>query len=226
MIVGNGLIARAFNNSLYEFNHVIIFASGVSNSSSTNDADFDRELSLLKKYQFSKKKLIYFRTSSLFDKACQNSPYIKHKINIEKQIQALFSRYIIYRLPILVGKSSNPYTLTNYLYNSIKLGKKIELQVNACRYLIGIDDVVKFVYQTSSVNNLIVNLNYDNKLNMVNIVAIFEKIIGVKANVVLVDKGDCYTVDNSLFISFLTKNNIVQQDCCTDVFNIIKKYYV
>ena len=103
MIVGNGFISKAFKEFSHKFENDIIFGSGVSNSSIT-DANYElaREVALLGKYKTSNKKLIYFSTSSVFDKQSKKSMYVKHKINIENYIQEHFDRYLIYRLPIVV----------------------------------------------------------------------------------------------------------------------------
>lgn len=45
------------------------------------------------------------------------------------------------RLPILVGRTSNPFTLINFLAN-VQEEKPITLHANACRHLLDIDDLV------------------------------------------------------------------------------------
>ena len=47
MIIGNGLIATAFKKSNENYDNVIIFASGVSDSKETTQACFDREEKLI-----------------------------------------------------------------------------------------------------------------------------------------------------------------------------------
>ena len=225
MVVGNGFIARAFTESQYKFDDKIVFASGVSNSSANNDAGFERERALLKIYRSNKKKLIYFSTSSVFDKQRLLSPYVQHKINIERYIQEHFSNYIVYRLPIVVGKSTNPNTLTNYLYHCVESGKEIELHENACRYLMDVDDVVKYVSRTSYIDNLVINLNFNNGLSIKDLVVMFEQILGKKANISLVSKGDCYSIDNSVFVNLINENDTPCLDHETYVYSVINKYY-
>lgn len=227
MIVGDGFIARAFKDSKLNINNKIIFASGVSNSSliANNEIQFERELDLLKTFASSNKKLIYFSTSSIFDKELVNTPYIKHKLLLEKYIQESFTSYLIYRLPIVVGTSINPNTLTNYLYSCITSGNQIELHEKACRYLIDIEDVVKYVNKTSYVENTIINLNFTNRLDVKKIISIFEKVVRKKANIRKANKGDCYSVDNSQFIDLVKEDNISYKDPEEYVSNLIRKYY-
>ncbi|MFN5841955.1 MAG: hypothetical protein ACK45G_01855, partial [Bacteroidota bacterium] len=66
MIVGSGLLANAFS-SFRSVDDMVIFASGVSNSTSTDRNQYDREVELLRKYINRQAKLIYFSTVSVFD---------------------------------------------------------------------------------------------------------------------------------------------------------------
>jgi len=80
MIVGNGMIATKFKR--YEDqDDVLIFASGVSNSSETKDISFLRELEMVKSCldNFSDKRFIYFSSCSLEDIELKNTPYHLHK---------------------------------------------------------------------------------------------------------------------------------------------------
>ena len=78
MIVGDGLIARAFKDSKLNYDDYIIFASGVSNSNETNINEFIREKKLLINIlnQYPEKKIIYF--NSVLSETKSNDYYI-HK---------------------------------------------------------------------------------------------------------------------------------------------------
>jgi len=225
MILGNGLISKAFKEFSHKFDDDIIFGSGVSNSSIRDTNQFEREISLLRSHKTSNKKLIYFSTSSIFDKQSKESLYVQHKINIENYIQKNFNRYLIYRLPIVVGRSANPNTLTNYLYRKINTGEKITIHKNASRYLIDIDDVVKYVCETKNAANLAINLHLNNKLSIIDIVAIFERVLAKRASCDFENTGDSYTIDDSLFLNLIGRNQSLPIDSEAYVFNLIKKYY-
>ena len=60
MIVGNGLIAKAFDN--FKDDKVIIFASGVSNSLEQRKQEFDRENILSNVINENPEKIVYFST--------------------------------------------------------------------------------------------------------------------------------------------------------------------
>ena len=137
MVVGSGLLANTFKS--YRGNEdVIIFASGVSNSGCVDVEQFKRELNLVSKYKTSKNLFVYFSTSSIEDPFLKGSLYIKHKLEIEFYIKANFQRYLIVRLPNVVGKTKNPNTLINFVYNCVQCEDKIEIQLKASRYLIDV----------------------------------------------------------------------------------------
>ena len=106
MVEGSGLLANTFR-SFKDNSDVIIFASGVSNSGCIDSVQFKRELNLVSKYKTSKKLFVYFSTSSIEDPFLKGSLYIKHKLEIEFYIKANFQRYLIVRLPNVVGKTKN-----------------------------------------------------------------------------------------------------------------------
>jgi hypothetical protein len=70
MIVGKGLIAKSFKKFLFLYKNDVIFASGLSNSTSKKKNDFQRELILLEKIinNNQKKKIFYFSTLDVLRK--------------------------------------------------------------------------------------------------------------------------------------------------------------
>lgn len=144
MIIGKGLIASAFIRAEFDSAHHLIFASGVSNSTETDPAAFTRELDLIRHHLAKNTTFVYFSTISVFDPSRQASPYIQHKKQIEKIIRSEADRYLIIRLPIMLGRSENPYTLINYLVRAIVRQAPIQIHAHACRHLLDIDDLVPF----------------------------------------------------------------------------------
>lgn len=225
MVIGNGLIANAFTR-FKEDDSVVIFASGVSNSSLTYADEFEREKTLLREYLSKKKKLVYFSTCSLADKSLSSSQYILHKNEIEKLIQNSHDSYIIFRLPIIVGKSENPHTLTNFFYNRIITNQPFQAYANSCRYLIDIEDAVKIIsliLEKNYFNKEIINVTFNNRIKVTELIKIFEMLLGMPANYELVNKGSCYEVDNSKVKGVLDQMNFKIDEKYN--FNLIQKYY-
>ncbi len=125
MVIGDGLIARCLQ-SFAENDQYLIFASGVSNSNENNEAAYLREFNLLKSYYANHpdKIFVYFSTVAVLDPSIQNKKYILHKKKIEKHIAHHFHKFLIFRLPNVVGLSNNPHTLMNFFLEKSKQMKK------------------------------------------------------------------------------------------------------
>jgi len=199
MVVGNGLLAKAF----FEFtddSEIIIFASGVSNSQEIRESEFLREEKLLLESLNKNKKIIYFSTCSIEDRDLILSPYVLHKLRMEKKI-ATSSSHLILRLPQVVGQTNNPHTLTNFIYNSFTSGSFFEIWRNAKRNLIDIDDVSKIgkaIIGNSIYINSTISIAYKNSISMADLVKIFEDILQKPANCKYIDRGSSYYIDGEL----------------------------
>ena len=219
------MIAKTFNYYYHDNDNVIIFASGVSNSKEQNNSCFEREINLLidKHSKNLDKKFIYFSTISIDDKSLSNSKYINHKINVENIISKNFNNYIIFRLPNIVGNTDNNNTFFNFFKNKIKNNEEIQIQKDAFRYIIDMDDVTKHLQPIidSKLKNKTINICFDDKVKMIDLIENFEKIMNVNANKKIVDGGCDYIVNNEEFMSLIKpyykKNDLY-------IFQTIEKY--
>lgn len=221
MIIGNGMLAKRFKK--YKKNHnIIIFASGVSNSKEMNIKNYDREKNLLNDTisHNQDKLLVYFSTCSLEDKSQQDSKYIMHKKNMEELIQSKCKNYYIFRLPQVVGQTKSP-TLVNFLIYAIQNDIYFEVQKNATRNLIDVDDVFKISDKIITDNifmNEIVNVASPFNIKVIDIVRILEKILGKKAKFEFVNKGcaqnikiDKIKFSNSIFYDKYVENILLKR---------------
>jgi len=208
MVVGYGLLAKAFKQ--YENNNkVLIFASGVSNSSETNAAAYARERELLAEFATVDKKLIYFSTTSIYDQSLQSSNYIKHKLDVESYIASTFPNYIIFRLPNVVGVTKNNNTFFNNIKSKLINGQEIRVNKHAYRYIVDIDDLVATLPSVIDCENRItINACYNNKTSVRDLVKLMGTILHKEYNEILVDGGGNYTVDNSKFLSYVSKESV------------------
>ena len=144
MIIGRGLIASIF--AQYDEDDLLIFASGVSNSLEVRAAEFEREKSLLinSLNSYPDKKIIYFSTCSICDPSKQESPYVLHKLAMEKLIDGHAQRSIILRIGNVVGHGGNPNTLFNFLSNCIRNDLHFTLHSKAGRILIDAAHIASF----------------------------------------------------------------------------------
>lgn len=110
-IVGNGTIASV----LPDREDLLFFASGVSNSAETDEAQYQREVDLLMA-QDKSRHLVYFSTLAMF---YNSTRYVQHKKYMEELIKKNFRHYTIMRLGSPVW-GTNPNHLVNFFRQKIK----------------------------------------------------------------------------------------------------------
>ena len=93
-------------------------------------------------------------------------------------------RYIIVRLPEIIGSKNNPYTLTNFFYTKIVYNEVFKLYENTKRNLLDIDDAIKKTFKIlkkNNVQNSTINILNQNFYSPFQIVKVFEQILEKKA---------------------------------------------
>jgi nucleoside-diphosphate-sugar epimerase len=223
MVIGNGLLAQAFAE-FADRQDVTVFASGVSNSNERNEEAYERELRLLLPHLHANARLIYFSTVSVFDPSLRTSRYIEHKLKVEESIAKTAVAWLVFRLPIVVGQTTNPFTLTNFLYNRIRNNEPFELHRNACRYLIDVEDVRQTLLPIveSPLANKVFNVHFGQKTTLPDLVAAFENLLGQKACSNVVEKGTCYDVPNGDFLALVDPSAI---PAAGYVHRVLRRYY-
>jgi len=229
MIIGSGFIANSFMHLYQNDASVSIFASGTSNSSNTNPHDFNREYHLIEKIlndDCANSKLVYFSTCSVLNQNISEiTPYIKHKINMEKFIST-HPNFLIIRLPNIAGRSLNQNTLLNFLCSKIKRQEIFDLWLDAYRNIIDIDDVIKLskkVIESNSFENTSINIANPNNYQITKVVKEMETVIGKSAIYKDIKKGSKYEIDTQPIKSLITSLKI---DFGTDYLgSTLLKYY-
>jgi len=211
MLIGTGLLANTFNE--YSDNeNVIVFASGVSNSSEKDQKEFLREKKLIERtiYNNQEKLFIYFSSCALENASILNSPYYKHKKDMELFIQQLSQSYLIVRLPQVFGEIKEHTTLINYLCMKIIRGDMFEVWEEAYRYIIHIDDVLTLVksFIENKLENKVINIANTYRYLIFELIECIEMTIGKIADFKVIKKQDKYTLDLSFLESYIEKNNL------------------
>lgn len=197
IIVGSGLIARAFDPYLSLYPDVTIFASGVSSSSESQENNFQREVRLLRKCAELSKHIIYFSTCSIYDYELISSPYVLHKKNIESILGAEYSSTII-RLPQVVGLTRSTTNLFPFLLANILLGRHINVWQTASRYLIDVHDVASIVVALLYADLPLVgpiNVAPPFPITLPELVSLIEAFVGVTGDFSFVDRGSSYSIN-------------------------------
>lgn len=222
-------MANAFVPFFGDDPHLIVVASGVSNSAETRPGQFKRERLLVEAAAASGQPIVYFSTCSVLSPESSQSAYILHKIEMENLVKERASRMSIWRLPQVVGHSGNPHTLTNFLYRRISTGEPFRIWANAKRNLIDVSDaacIISYLVNNGPElpsNNLTSVIASPFSVSMLQLVTIFENVLNKRANYVTENRGDECLPDSSLAVATAAKVGI--SFGYDYIENVIRKYY-
>jgi nucleoside-diphosphate-sugar epimerase len=218
MVVGNGIISKAFASFLDDTN-ILIFASGVSNSKQNDLKEYNREFELIKSYSEVTLKFIYFSTININN----DGIYFKHKLEVEDYIQKNFRDYIIFRLPNVIGYGGNDNNIFNFFKKSILNNSTIYVQ-DVYRSLVDIDDIVMICEKCFSLNlnRTIINISNIEKVKAIDIVGIISEFLEVVPNVIFIESvTKSVDLENTSIVEDLINKNI---DKISYTRRTIKKY--
>lgn len=220
------MLAGAFS-SYEKVENVVVLAAGVSNSNETSHRAFGRERRLVEQTLagLGNKLLVYFSTCSVYDPDAIARPYVQHKLNIEKTVSGNAANYLVFRLPQVVGNTSNPETLTNYLYNKVVSQQHFDIWKKAYRCVIDIDDVARiaaYIINNGTFRNKVVNIAQRPYL-VTDILRTLERILGKEAVCTCKMKGCRYDIETNDISQILKELNI---EFGPDyLFRVLSKYY-
>lgn len=228
MIIGSGLLARAFTEKFLHRSDVCIYAAGVSNSGCTNSFEFIRERERLVVALQSTTMVdafVYFGTCSVADSEVQHTQYVQHKLAME-QLVTQHPRHMILRLPQVAGHTPNPHTLLNFLYARIARSEAFKVWRNACRNIIDVDDVATLaglLIDDKVMRRCILNLANPCSYLMPEIVSEMEQVVGKRAIYDLVEQGRHYAIDVTAIHPVLALSTIRFDEHYLN--QVLSKYY-
>lgn len=228
MIVGSGLLARAFSGAYQERQDVCIYGAGVSNSGCCDEREFNRERSRLVSAldQWSEAEaFVYFGTCSVEDPEVRHTPYVQHKLAMEHLV-AQHRGYLILRLPQVAGVTRNPHTLLNYLYARIARSEAFSVWRNAYRNVVDVQDVAVMtdrLIANPAMRAIGMNLANPSSYSMLEIVEAMEQVAGKRAIYDVLDRGYHYRIDVEPMMRALGGEDLGFDDDYLD--RILRKYY-
>jgi nucleoside-diphosphate-sugar epimerase len=228
MLIGSGLLAQAFVSAYSSREDVCIYAAGVSNSKCTDTNEFARERErLMGALQQAKHvdAFVYFGTCSVADPEVQNTPYVQHKLVMERLVTT-HPHHLILRLPQVAGITPNPHTLLNYLYAKIARSEAFSLWRNAKRNIIDVDDVASISRQLvadKTLRNITLNIANPVSYPMTDIVSVMERVVGKHAIYDVVERGSEYPIDITSMLTALNKTSVKFGEDYLE--QVIGKYY-
>jgi nucleoside-diphosphate-sugar epimerase len=195
MVVGDGMMARAFSTFLGD-ERVVIFASGVSNSLETDPGAFAREERLLLQIraEHPDKLVVYFGTCSADDPERRHTPYVLHKLALEKALSTSKGPWMVLRLPLAIGRGQHGHTLAQFLHDKIKSGQPFEVWRHATRYPVDVEDILRIAncfVEDRSMWNRVINIAL-RAFPVLEYVHSMENFLGRKAIYSISEKGKHY----------------------------------
>lgn len=213
MVIGSGLLARAFSPTWAQRDDVCVYAAGVSNSTCCDSQEFARERQRLSKALEQAKTVdafVYFGTCSAMDPASNNTPYVQHKLAME-QLVLSHPCPLVLRLPQVAGRTPNPHTLLNFLYARITRSEAFTVWRQAKRNIIDVADVVAIadhLVNNQKHRNTIINIANPVSSLIIDIVAAMERAVGKQAVYRFVDRGAEYPIDVSVILPLVSEAGV------------------
>lgn len=228
MLIGSGLLAQAFAPSFLQRVNVCVYAAGVSNSACSDANEFMRERQRLSEalehaHQFD--TFCYFGTCSAIDPELIKTPYVQHKLDMERLVLS-HPNYLILRLPQVAGTTPNPHTLLNFLYARISRSESFSLWRKAKRNIIDVADVVniaELLIADKSARKITLNIANTINYPISDIVTAMERTIGKRAIYDVVERGSEYPINISAILPLLHKAAINFGDGYLE--SVVGKYY-
>lgn len=229
MIVGTGLIARAFLRRKARLDNVCVYAAGVSNSTCSDEREYVRDRLRLQKSMATldgSVLLVYFSTCSVEDPWSKAGRYVVHKRDLEHMVEDRNGPSVVIRASQVAGFTPNPHTILNYLYARISRSERFDLWQRASRNIVDVEDVERIVadlIRNESLRSGTVNVANPHNSSIAQIVAAFEKIKNRRAIYNLLDKGGEYGIDTTRIEPSILRNGIVFDE--NYLSNTLAKYY-
>jgi hypothetical protein len=140
MIIGKGSVASV----LEDRDDLVFFASGVSNSSCTDEKEYEREFNLLKIVP-TDKHVVYFSNLGIYYK---QDRYTQHKCDVEEYIRNNYKSYTIVRIEVCEWVKT-PNTILNVFKRQLAEGIEPKIQ-DTTRYVLSLDEFLYWVKMIQS----------------------------------------------------------------------------
>lgn len=224
VVVGGGLIAKSLAD--VDFGRpTLVLASGVSDSQEIRVEAFKREAKLVFDAIIDNPNLHIIYCSTCSVESGLQTPYIMHKLSIEKLIMAMAKSCHIFRLPQVVGMVSNK-TLISYFVDSILQHRVLKIQTSATRNLLDVRDFVRVASIAVPLNagvGVPQNIASTVRVPVIDIVNEIALLLGQVAKVESVDGGYSQSIDTTYIQQLLPADDALFSP---DYWRIVLRRYV
>ena len=209
---------------------IYLFAGDVHDSQIYDQSTFEREENALIKSlnDHSQFLFVYISSCSILDVDANQTPYVLHKLKMEKIIKEKAERFLIFRLPQLLGMNMPRTNIAFYIADAIIENKTFDLWVGASRNFIDIDDAFFLVekYLNSDLpRNRVVNIANKISYPMREFVQSLELFLGRPAQFNEIQRSSNYEIDVSEILPLMDPGqfdvpaNIYLQICFNKYFS-------
>lgn len=204
-VIGSGLIAKAFASAAETGSDAIVCASGVADSQTSDVFAFGRENALLRDLTHRARArgsiLVYFSAAPIYGRttgirletaqATPETPYGHHKLGCERLVADSGARYLVLRLPNVVGPGGHPRQLIPSLVAQV-LNGSVVMRTDATRDLLDVDDLVIVVAALlrRGVCNSILNVASGVSTPVPRLVEVIAETLGTSPSVLSAEGGD------------------------------------
>lgn len=205
-ILGGGLIARGLAPYQDRVGDALVFACGVSDSTTTDEAAYRRETDILQstlaRARSTDRRLVYFtgggaiygQFAGIRDERTQIRPvtrYGRHQAEAEARIRASGARHVIARLANLVGPGQNAAQLVPNLVRQAVAGRAQILR-DASRDVLAVEDAARLVVELleTDVESATFVVARGRSTTVPELFRMIEELLGTRAAVNLVPAGD------------------------------------
>jgi len=223
MVVGKGSLGSIFFDEFHNNDEVVIFASGVSDSTEDKEENFNREKKLLRETieNNGEKKIVYF--SSIFV-GFKETKYYTHKLEMEDLISNTCKNFLIIRLPQVVGEKGNQKNIVNFFTKCLLEGEKTIIFSDSWRAIIDVNDVFNISKELIfNCENKIIKFSNIETVKVIELYKKISKIINKKENFELIDfTENIPNINNSKEVVDIIKKLNITSENYTD--KILTKY--
>jgi len=223
MVVGKGSLGSIFFDEFHNNDEVVIFASGVSDSTEDKEENFNREKKLLRETieNNSEKKIVYF--SSIFV-GFKETKYYTHKLEMEDLISNTCKNFLIIRLPQVVGEKGNQKNIVNFFTKCLLEGEKTIIFSDSWRAIIDVNDVFNISKELIfNCKNKIIKFSNIETVKVIELYKKISEIINKKENFELIDfTENIPNINNSKEVVDIIKKLNITSENYTD--KILTKY--
>jgi nucleoside-diphosphate-sugar epimerase len=211
-ILGRGLLARSFAPYADRHPSAVVFAQGVADSATTDEAAYAREIRTLEQALADARvaggPLVYFSGGGALyggiDPCAEDGPvrptsaYGRHQLACEADIAGSGVPFLVLRLPNVVGSPANPGQLVPSLVRQ-SLDGRVRVQRRAERDLIDVADVAALAVELLDLGcrDTIVNVASGHSVPVLEVVDAIRGILRVTPTLDVRDAGAAQRFDTS-----------------------------